>query len=788
MVIERARVVIRGAVQGVGFRPFVYRLAREMKICGWVLNTPQGVFVEAEGENAILDRFLIRLQDEKPARASIHSLECTRLDPVRFDSFEIRPSDSQGENLTLVLPDIATCQDCLRELLDPANRRYLYPFINCTHCGPRYSIIEALPYDRANTSMKAFLMCELCRREYLDPADRRFHAQPTACPACGPQLELWDYAGRTLSRHHNALLDACEALRAGDIVALKGLGGFQLMVDAGNEEAVARLRARKHREEKPFALLFPSLEAVEQACLVSLPERRLLLSPEAPIVLLERKAATAGQSAQLAPSVAPRNPYLGVMLPYTPLHHLLMLELERPIVATSGNLSDEPICIDEQEALRRLGGIADYFLVHNRPIVRHVDDSIVRVIMGRELVVRRARGFAPLPLCLGRALPNMLAVGGHLKNSVALTAGENIFLSQHIGDLENHEAVIAFRGVIDSFRRLYHVDPDIVVSDLHPDYVSSKFARDLGQKVLAVQHHHAHIAACMAENELAGPVLGVSWDGTGYGLDHTIWGGEFLVVDGSGFQRVATFRKFRLPGGDKAIKEPRRAALGILYELYGRTLLERADLPCARAFTRNELNVLCAMLQKGVNAPWTTSAGRLFDAVASLVDVRQRISFEGQAAMELEFALSGQAPEVSPFPYRFVAAAQELGPENGVCESIAPQELIVVDWEPIIDSVVHGAAAEISAANLSAGFHNALVEIIVAVAQQCKLKRVVLSGGCFQNRYLAERAITRLREEGLLPYWHQRVPPNDGGIALGQVAVAAAMNENEDAVNSIHQA
>jgi hydrogenase maturation protein HypF len=476
------------------------------------------------------------------------------------------------------------------------------------------------------------------------------------------------------------------------------------------------------------------------------------------------------------------------MLPYTPLHHLLMRELKLPIVATSGNLSDEPICINEQEALRRLGEIADYFLVHNRPIVRHVDDSIVRVIMGRELVVRRARGYAPLPLRLRRSARSVLAVGAHLKNSVALAVGENVFLSQHVGDLEKHEAVTAFRHVIESFRRLYHADPDIIVSDLHPDYVSSKFARDSGQKVLAVQHHHAHIAACMAENELEGPVLGVSWDGTGYGLDHTIWGGEFLVVDRSGFQRVATFRKFRLPGGDKAIKEPRRTALGILYEIYGRGLLERAGPACTRAFTSNDLRVLCTMLERGVNSPWTTSAGRLFDAVASLVDLRQVVSFEGQAAMELEFALSRPAAEVAPFPYRLMAAAREPTPEKGLRESIAPQEMIVIDWEPIIASVVQGAAVGMSTANLSAGFHNALVEIVVAVAQRCELQKVVLSGGCFQNRYLTERTITRLREQGFLPYWHQRIPPNDGGIALGQVAVAAAVNGNKEAVNSIHQA
>jgi hydrogenase maturation protein HypF len=786
-VIERARIVIRGAVQGVGFRPFVYRLAAEMKLCGWVQNTPQGVTLEAQGERAVLDRFVVRLQNDKPARAAIQSLECARLDPRHFDSFEIRPSDTQGTALTLVLPDIATCQDCLRELFDPADRRYLYPFINCTHCGPRFSIIEALPYDRPNTSMKNFSMCAPCRQEYNNPLDRRFHAQPTACPACGPQLEFWDAEGHVLSRRHQAWLDACGALRAGEIVALKGLGGFQLMVDAANERAVSCLRERKHREEKPFALLFPSLASVQAACQVSLLEQRLLLSPEAPIVLLEKKVGTAVASGTAAPSVAPRNPYLGIMLPYTPLHHLITRELTMPVVATSGNLSEEPICIDELEALRRLAGIADYFLVHNRPIMRHVDDSIVRVVMGRELMLRRARGFAPLPLRLARPVPEMLAVGGHLKNSVALAAGENIFLSQHIGDLENREALNAFAHVINSFRRLYRADPDLIVSDLHPDYASSKFAQASGKKVVSIQHHWAHIAGCMAENELEGPVLGVSWDGTGYGLDGTIWGGEFLLADQNSFQRLATFRKFRLPGGEKAVREPRRAALGVLYEIYGGGLHERDDLVSPRSFARNELKLLCRMLEKGVHSPWTTSAGRLFDAVASLINLRQLVTFEGQAAMELEFALPSHALGEPPLPYRFLAGNAAAGQMAAEAEVVAHKAFIVIDWEPMLRGVVTRIQEGKSIGSLSAAFHNTLVEIIVAVAKRFALGKVTLSGGCFQNRYLTEQAVTRLREEGFAPYWHQRVPPNDGGIALGQVAAAASIQREAVSTDSLRR-
>jgi len=778
VVIERARIIIRGLVQGVGFRPFVFRLASEMELRGWVQNNPQGVLLEVQGEKAAVDHFLVRLQNDKPTHAAIQSLECTRLDPRRFESFEIRESDTQGEAVALVLPDIATCQECLRELFDPADPRYLYPFINCTCCGPRFSIVEALPYDRPNTSMKNFPMCTLCRREYNDPLNRRFHAQPIACHACGPQLEFWDSAGCVLSRHHEALLDTCGALRDGRIVAVKGLGGFQLMVDAGSEEAVLRLRERKHREEKPLALLYPSLASAQQACQVSLLEQRLLLASEAPIVLLGKRVGTLPTHGTIAASVAPRNPYLGIMLPYTPLHHLMMRELKTPMVATSGNLSDEPICIDESEALRRLRGIADYFLVHNRPIVRHVDDSIVRVVMGRELVLRRARGFAPLPLRLAVPVPAMLAVGGHLKNTVALAAGDNVFLSQHIGDLETREALNAFGQVIDSFRSLYRSDPDLAVSDLHPDYASTKFAHASGKRVVSIQHHWAHIAGCMAENELDGPVLGVSWDGTGYGLDGTIWGGEFLLADDNGFRRFATFRRFRLPGGDKAIREPRRAALGLLFEISGRSLFALDDLAPLRAFVRNDLEVLCRMLENGLHSPWTTSAGRLFDAIASLVALRQRVSFEGQAAMDLEFSLPSRATEEPPFPYRFLAANTATAQPVAVAEGVARKHMIVIDWEPMVRGVLAGIQEGKSVASLAAAFHNTLIEVIVAVAKHCSLKKVVLSGGCFQNRYLTERTVIRLRQEGFSPYWHQRVPPNDGGIALGQVAAVALMQRN----------
>jgi len=745
----RIRLVIRGAVQGVGFRPFIYRLATELGLKGWVLNSAQGVFIEVEGPAETLQQFVRRVESDRPPRAFIQSLEQSILDPIGYTAFEIRHSEESGEKVALILPDIATCPDCLREIFDPADRRYRYPFTNCTNCGPRYSIIEALPYDRPNTTMKAFNMCPRCREEYENPADRRFHAQPNACPECGPHLELWDEQGTCLARYHEALLQAAEAIREGRIVAVKGLGGFHLIVDARNDAAIRRLRERKRREEKPFALMYPSLEQVIAHCEVNEAEERVLRSPESPIVLLRRREIKA-----VAPSVAPNNPYLGVMLPYTPLHHLLMHELGFPVVATSGNLSDEPICTDEREALHRLAGIADLFLVHNRPIARHVDDSVVRVLLGRELVLRRARGYAPLPVLVKQPLPPLLAVGAHLKNTVALSVGNQVFISQHIGDLETSQALEAFHRVITDVKELWEHQPQAVACDMHPDYLSTQTAYKMGIPVVPVQHHVAHILSCMAENELEPPVLGISWDGTGYGTDGTIWGGEFLLIHQAGWQRFAHLRPFRLPGGDRAIKEPRRSALGVLYERYG----EQAFQTLRGVFTEQELTALSQMLRRGINAPITTSAGRLFDAVACLVGLRQVVNYEGQAAMELEFRLHGVTTDES-YPF--------------TVDHTSSDARVLLDWRPMLPELLLDVAAGVPVGWISARFHNMLVEMMVAVAKRAGVECIALSGGCFQNAYLTERAVQRLRAEGFRPYWHQRVPPNDGGIALGQIVGAS---------------
>lgn len=755
---ERLRVAIRGAVQGVGFRPFVFRLARDLDLDGWVLNSPQGVLVEVEGEHERLERCLRRLSDELPPRSVIHGLESTWLDPVPYAGFAIRESRHDGAAIALVLPDIATCDACRAELFEAGNRRYRYPFTNCTNCGPRFSIIHSMPYDRARTSMRGFTMCPACEREYHDPGDRRFHAQPNACPVCGPQLALWDGDGRGLAARDEALLEAAAAVRAGQIVAVKGLGGFQLLVDAANHQAVARLRLRKHREEKPFALMYGRLAEVGAACEVSEAEARLLTAPEAPIVLLRRRSMGEGG---VAPEVAPGNPYLGVMLPCTPLHHLLLAEIGRPVVATSGNVSDEPMCIDEREALTRLAGVADVFLVHDRPIVRHVDDSIVRVMLGRELVTRRARGYAPLPVRLREVAPPIVAVGGHLKNTVAMTAGANVFISQHIGDLESQPSNDAFLEVLSSLESLYQVTPIAVAADLHPDYASTRYARALNLPLAQVQHHFAHVASCMAENDLDGPVLGVSWDGTGYGTDGTVWGGEFLRTTGDGFDRIGCLRPFRLPGGERAIREPRRSAMGVLYAMMG-ARLEESDV-LSEAFTPAERRLLLRALSRGVNAPVTTSAGRLFDAVASLAGLRQQTSFEGQAALELECAVD--EPEAGRYAFEITRDGARLAPVEGWA---APDH--VADWEPMIREILADADRGVRPGVIAARLHTTLADIIVEMAVRAGEPRVVLTGGCFQNRVLTERAVGGLRRAGFAPYWHQRVPPNDGGLSLGQIA------------------
>ncbi|NOT01886.1 MAG: carbamoyltransferase HypF [Phycisphaerales bacterium] len=762
---RRLRLTIGGRVQGVGFRPFVYRLANDLGLAGSVENTPQGVTVEIEGCEERLAEFRRRLESDKPRLALIQSCEVASIDACDRRGFTIKRSALAGATTAVVLPDMATCPDCVNDIMDPANGRYRYPFTNCTHCGPRFSIITALPYDRANTTMCGFTMCPACRREYDDPADRRFHAQPNACPLCGPHLELWDGAGRAWSSRDDALCSAAETIRRGGVLALKGLGGFQLMVDARNPAAVADLRRRKRREDKPFALMASSLLVAEALCAIDPTERLVLQSPQAPIVLMRRREPAASPIAQ---DVAPGNPYFGIMLPYTPLHHLLMRELGFPVVATSGNVADEPICTDEREAVRRLHGLADVFLVHDRPIVRPVDDSVVRIIRGRETVIRRARGYAPLSMPVANLQASILAVGAQQKNTVALATHGQVFVSQHVGDLTTQPALEAFNRATIDLAALYDARPRLVACDLHPDYVSSKCAERMPGRVVRVQHHHAHVVSCMVENELNGTVLGVAWDGAGYGPDGTVWGGEFLRCDRGGFDRVAHLRLFALPGGDLAAREPRRAALGLLYELFGDRLFDRPDLAPLDAFPESERRILRHVLRNRVNCPVTSSMGRLFDAVASIVGIGQRVNSEGRAATELEFAAESVDDETTyPFTIERVGVQDNSPISSG---ATAPW---VIDWGPMVAAILDDVERSARPNRIARRFHNTLVEIIVSVARRAD-ERVVLSGGCFQNRLLLETTIARLENEGFRPYWHHLVPCNDGGISLGQAVVAGA--------------
>ena len=776
----RLRLEIRGAVQGVGFRPFAYRLAHEHGLGGWISNGARGVELEAEGERLELERFRARLVAEKPAPAVLQSVAAHWIEPLGERAFRIAPSDDREERSVVVLPDLATCPDCRREIADRGDRRHRYPFTNCTNCGPRFSIVLDLPYDRPNTTMRGFDLCPRCRDEYEQPLDRRFHAQPVACPTCGPRLRLVDSAGRAASADAVAVEAAARALAAGLVVAVKGLGGYQLMVDARDAAAVSRLRTRKRRPAKPLALMARDLAMVERLAAVSAAEAELLASAAAPIVLLPARPDSG-----LAAAVAPGNPFVGVMLPTTPLHHLLAGAFHGPLVATSGNFSDEPIATDDAEALERLGGIADLFLVHDRPIARHVDDSVARIVDGAPQLLRRARGYAPLPVLLGSEGPPLVAVGAHQKDVAALAVGRQVFLSQHIGDMETPQARAAFERVVLDFLRLYEATPVAIAHDLHPDYPTTLWARAAAESgdgllaragrapaplpLVAVQHHHAHLAALLAEHAVEGPALGLTWDGTGFGADGTVWGGEALLGDASEFVRLARLRPFRLPGGEAAVREPRRVALALLWQLDGAAALERDELAAVRSFSGAERALLARLLERGVNAPETSSVGRLFDGVAALAGLPGRVSFEGEAAMGLEFACDPEAGPAYPLPL------VEAAPPDGLAPGQRPLAVLLeLDWRPLVAAVLDDLRRGAATGRIAARFHAALAEAALELAKSAGARRVALTGGCFQNRRLTVETVARLAAGGFEPMLHRQVPPNDGGIALGQVAVARA--------------
>ena len=767
--LSARHIHIKGVVQGVGFRPFVYNLAVELSLEGWVLNSSSGVEIQAVGPGYVLDEFVERLMEDAPPLARIEYISATTVPPTSVDvpesgRFVIRHSQAQPGEFLPISPDVAICEDCLRELFDPDDRRYRYPFINCTNCGPRFTIIQDIPYDRPKTTMAPFKMCPDCQAEYDDPANRRFHAQPNACSVCGPQVKLQIANRKPRLVGEDAIQMVRELLGKGKVVAVKGLGGFHLACDATSDEAAALLRERKGRVDKPFAIMSFGLETVETYCEVNDDERALLTSLQRPIVLLRRRSDT-----PISSLVAPGNSYLGVMLPYTPLHYLL-LEPSRSfplaLVMTSGNYSEEPIATGNDEALERLDGLADAFLLHDRDIHARCDDSVTRVFSGAELPIRRSRGYAPYPVHLPFEVKQVLAVGAELKNTFCITRDRYAFLSQHIGDMENYETLQFFEQMVDQLERTFRIEPEIIAYDLHPGYLSSKYAKDAGSKrqeagddpasrfLHPVQHHHAHIASVMAENGLTGerPVIGVAFDGTGYGTDGAIWGGEFLVADYASFRRVAHLKYVPLPGGDAAIRKPYRTALAHLWAA-GVDWDDR--LPAVAAAPLGERPILLQQLKQGVSVIPTSSVGRLFDAVSSLAGVRQEINYEAQAAIEFEMLVEGDGVEEA---YSFSLSGEEI------------------DVSPCIRAVVADVRAGIPGGVIAARFHNGLAQMVCEVClclrKETGLKEVALSGGVFQNVTLLGKALPLLQEAGFTVYVHRLVPPNDACISLGQAVIA----------------
>ncbi len=750
------RIDVNGIVQGVGFRPFVYNLALQYDLKGEVANTAAGVSILLEGSPEGIQAFETDLTENCPPLAHIVEITARSASVKPYTEFRIVKSRGQARMSTLISPDVSICDDCLRELFDPNDRRYLYPFINCTNCGPRYTIIDDIPYDRPTTSMRHFKMCDACQTEYDDPTNRRFHAQPNACAQCGPHVSLYDNRCKSLNTEDSIKM-AAELIHQGQIVAVKGLGGYHLVVDALNSDAVMRLRRRKLREEKPFAIMSPDLESIREYARVRPEEETLLTSVQRPIVLLQKRNPNL-----ISEAVAPGNKYWGVMLPYTPLHCLLLKNGFSALVMTSANLSEEPIAIDNEDAFERLADIADVFLTHNRDIYLRSDDSILKYTAGHKRYIRRSRGFVPIPVFLNREVPSILACGAELKNTICLTKGDKAFLSQHIGDLENMMTLDFFKLTVAHLQRILEVQPEIIACDMHPDYLSSLFAREqTDTRVIEVQHHHAHVVSCMSEHKLEGTVIGLAFDGTGYGPDGTIWGGEVLVADSRQFERAAHLAEVPMPGSNAAIKEPWRMAISYLHATFGENVLD-LDLPLLKEIEHHKINILLEMILKGVNCPQTSSLGRLFDAVAAIAGIRQQVNFEGQAAMELEMLAAGPSDAIYDIQWT----------THGPFE-IQPQTII----RAVVQDVHNG----LSPAEISFKFHQTLIalfaEICETIRRRHDLNRVILSGGCFQNSLLLKGLIGQLEAKHFEVYAHQQVPANDGGIALGQAIVAAAQME-----------
>lgn len=770
MKIETRKIQITGIVQGVGFRPFVYNLARSHKLKGFVLNDSSGVAIVVQGKTEDIHSFENQLKKKPPPRSKIVSCISNEMESKEyFIDFSIRLSPSGGKKSAAVSPDLDICPECLKEMLDPDNRRYLYPFINCTNCGPRYTIIQDIPYDRPKTTMYSFKMCESCQSEYNDPANRRFHAQPNACPKCGPHLTLLDsfqntvLKGRSSSENQRFFERVAELLKSGKIIAVKGIGGFHLACDATNETAVSLLRKRKYREDKPFAVMFPDLKSINRVCNVNQPERDLLESVVHPIVLLKNNA-----DYNLANNVAPNNHYLGAMLPYTPLHHLIFRFFNKPLVMTSGNISDEPIAYKDKDAIQRLGGIADYFIIHNREIHIRCDDSVSRIWNNKPYPIRRSRGYAPDKIMVDWKFDrHVLACGPEQKNTFALAKDNAVYLSHHIGDMENLEVLKSLEEGVAHYKHVFDIEPEIVASDLHPDYLSTKYAEDYpdfnsnDQKIhkIGVQHHHAHAVSCMIENGINQPVLAIVLDGTGYGTDGTIWGGELLLAEYDRFERLGHFQTTRLPGGTAAIKNPWQMGVSYLSEVFGNKLVG-LNIPFLNDVNVQKLSIVLKMLESGMNSPITSSCGRLFDGVAAISGLRPKVNYEGQAAVEFEQCIRDEYEEGYNFP-------------------IFNEHLkIVLKWDKMIRQLVKDVEKQIPISVISQKFHNGLSDGLlrwVSEAQkQTGIKEIVLSGGVFMNHYLLTRFKNALGKKGFIVYTHSVVPCNDGGISLGQAVIAGA--------------
>ncbi len=753
-------LAVRGVVQGVGFRPYIYQLSAKYHLNGWVYNTSDDVTILIEGKSESLNKFIRDLHKELPPRASIEHCTIRKTKPAGYKEFVIRNSVVKEGKYQLISPDIATCRDCRNEILDPHNRRYRYPFTNCTNCGPRFTIIEDIPYDRTRTTMQYFNMCPDCANEYNNPLDRRFHAQPNACPVCGPTLDLLDHVGNQLGVK-DISLETANLLKKGHIVAIKGLGGFLLACDATNDASVNQLRIRKKRQGKPFAVMVDSIQTARRYCYVNSTEEKILRSPQSPIVLLKIKSHT-----DISPSIAPGLRYLGIMLPYTPLHYLLMEETKLPIVMTSGNISEEPIVRENEEAVQRLYGITDYFLVHNRKIYSTYDDSVVFVDKGFSQIVRRARGYAPFPVKLKTPNPQVLACGAQEKNTFCLTRNDHAFISQHIGDLDNQESYDHYIETIELYKKIFRIEPEIIAGDMHPDYISTRYAKataeQRGLKFIPVQHHHAHVVSAMVDAGINTPVIGVAFDGTGYGTDGQIWGGEFLITKFDKFERKAHLQYLPLAGGNTAIKKPYRITVGYLISLFGENCLNN-DLPFLKLIKHEEINIISHQVERSLNSSLTSSCGRLFDAVSALLNIRGEIQYDSQAAIELEMMAWKCDKELDTYPISWK--------ENNGIRIIGVEEMFLAMIQDIL--------GKIPTPVISARFHNTIARMIYIMCQSISIetgiKQVVLTGGVFQNRYLLKIVSKLLKSSGFVVSTHRQVPCNDGGISLGQAVIGGYM-------------